>query len=75
MLGSITLWRSSRCSCIARSVVLLTTRFVGIFTSLLIPETKRRTLEEMTGEDHWLNIETGGATSMEGNYEDPEKAT
>lgn len=31
--------------------------FVGIFTSLLIPETKRKTLEELTGEDHWLNME------------------
>ena len=25
--------------------------FLGIFTTLLIPETKRRTLEELCGED------------------------
>jgi PHS family inorganic phosphate transporter-like MFS transporter len=28
--------------------------FVGIFTSMLIPETKRKTLEQLTGEDQYL---------------------
>jgi len=37
--------------------VLLTSRFVGIFTSLLIPETKRKSLEELTGEAHYYDIE------------------
>ena len=36
----------------------LTFRFAGIFSSLLIPETKRKTLEELTGEDHWITSET-----------------
>ena len=27
--------------------------FLGIFTTLLIPETKRKTLEELSGEDHY----------------------
>jgi PHS family inorganic phosphate transporter-like MFS transporter len=40
------------------SVHFVIFRFLGIFTSLLIPETKRKTLEELTGEDHWLRIET-----------------
>ena len=39
-------------------ILLLTTRFLGIFTTLLIPETKRKTLEELTGEDSWMNVET-----------------
>lgn len=34
---------------------MLINRFVGIFTSMLIPETKRKTLEELTGEDHYYN--------------------
>ena len=39
-------------------LLLLTTRFLGIFTTLLIPETKRKTLEELTGEDSWSDTET-----------------
>jgi hypothetical protein len=27
---------------------------------LLIPETKRKTLEELTGEDHWITTEGAG---------------
>jgi MFS transporter, PHS family, inorganic phosphate transporter len=38
---------------IRHTLRVLIVRFVGIFTSLLIPETKRKTLEELTGEDHY----------------------
>jgi hypothetical protein len=59
-------WRFLHCSCkdIHYSQIL-TLRFVGIFLSFLIPETKRRTLEEMTGEDHYLRMEVpqNGANS------------
>ena len=34
----------------------LTARFAGIFTSLLIPETARKTLEELTGSPHILRV-------------------
>jgi len=27
---------------------------------LLIPETKRKTLEDLTGEDHWITTGTAG---------------
>jgi len=48
---------------------------VGIFTSLLIPEPKRKTLEEMTGEDHWLNVEvpSNGDAGLSGANSDAEK--
>lgn len=45
----------------------LQARFVGIFTTLLIPETKRKTLEELTGEDHWLNMQTPANGTNSGN--------
>jgi MFS transporter, PHS family, inorganic phosphate transporter len=50
----------------------VTIRFCGIFTSLLIPETKRKRLEELTGEDHWITSEsTGtGANRAESGSED-----
>ena len=44
----------------------LTVRLVGIFTSLLIPETKRKTLEELTGEDqHYESGDHSGADSVD----------
>lgn len=50
-------------------------RLVGIFTSLLIPETKRKTLEELTGEDHWLNMEVpANDNNLSGTNSDNEKA-
>ncbi|XMA14358.1 hypothetical protein WAI453_007149 [Rhynchosporium graminicola] len=41
--------------------------FLGIFTTLLTPETKRKTLEELSGEYAFANNETitGGATVTE----------
>ena len=44
-------WKFSHCSCkdIHHSQIL-TLRFVGIFLLFLIPETKRKTLEELAGE-------------------------
>lgn len=58
MLGWIMSWRFLRCSCTRPNIYFVIFRLLGIFTSLLIPETKRKTLEELTGEDHWLHIET-----------------
>src|SRR5271156_1555577 len=50
MHGSITLWRFSPCSCILpTTAVILTFRLLGCFTTLLIPETKRKTLEQLSG--------------------------
>lgn len=40
----------------------------GVFTTLLIPETKRKTLEELSGEDYYNN------PSVEMNTTDPDKA-
>lgn len=53
---------------IMSATCMLTNRFVGIFTSLLVPETKK-TLEELTGEDHYYDgssREDSGANSVEG---------
>ena len=46
--------------------------FLGIFTTLLIPETKRRTLEELSGEepaaaDALAQYHHGGAAAVEGS--------
>jgi MFS transporter, PHS family, inorganic phosphate transporter len=48
-------------------LLLLTPRFLGIFTTLLIPETKRKTLEELTGEDSWMNVETPASNEEKNN--------
>jgi MFS transporter, PHS family, inorganic phosphate transporter len=51
---------------------------VGCFTTLLIPETKRKTLEELTGEDHWLNMEVPAngdhSANLYGSNSENEKA-
>ena len=39
----------------------------GVFTTLLIPETKRKTLEELSGEDYYNN------PSVEMNTANPDK--
>jgi len=45
---------------------VLTDRLVGVFTTLLIPETKRKTLEELTGEDSYYNTDiNSGADSVD----------
>lgn len=52
------LWKYLLCSCkFPLLLPYLTSRLVGVFLSFLIPETKRKTLEELTGEDHWLHME------------------
>lgn len=38
--------------------------FLGIFSTLLIPETKRKTLEELSGEEAAIH---GGSDGMGGN--------
>jgi MFS transporter, PHS family, inorganic phosphate transporter len=50
---------------ISDPVQCLIFRFVGIFTSLLIPETKRKTLEQLTGEDEYYNE---ADTSLNGHH-------
>jgi len=50
---------------------------VGVFLTFLIPETKRKTLEELTGEDHWLHMEVpanGDHTNLSGSNSENEKA-
>lgn len=52
--------------------------FLGIFTTLLIPETKRKTLEELSGEEaalHGVNDMAGhdhGAMMVKDERESPE---
>ena len=55
--GWIMSWRSLHCLCKFpfSSTSSYFYRLVGIFLSFLIPETKRKTLEELTGEDVWMN--------------------
>lgn len=66
--GWIMSWRFSPSLCLSSiSSFYWQFRLVGVFTSLLIPETKRKTLEELTGEDHWLNNETPGNGTHSGN--------
>jgi hypothetical protein len=47
---------------------------VGVFLTLLIPETKRKTLEELTGEDHWLHMEVPANGDLENLSGSDEKA-
>jgi PHS family inorganic phosphate transporter-like MFS transporter len=56
---------------------ILTLRLVGVFLTFLIPETKRKTLEELTGEDHWLHMEVptdGDHANLSGSNSENEKA-
>jgi PHS family inorganic phosphate transporter-like MFS transporter len=52
----------------------LTLRLVGVFLTFLIPETKRKTLEELTGEDHWLHMEVPANENLSGSNSENEKA-
>lgn len=50
---------------------------VGVFLTFLIPETKRKTLEELTGEDHWLHMEVPSNddhANLSGSNSENEKA-
>ena len=44
-------------------------RFLGIFTSLLIPETKRIPLEKLTGESIEVQFEMEAVEDEDGRYD------
>ena len=48
--GQIMLCKYTHSSCNSTPSLDINFRFLGIFASLLIPETKRKTLEELTGK-------------------------
>jgi hypothetical protein len=43
----------------------------GVFTTLLIPETKRKTLEELSGEDYYNNPTIEMNTTNSDKLDDP----
>jgi hypothetical protein len=53
---------------------LMISRFLGIFTSLLIPETKRIPLEKLTGESVEVQFEMEAVGDEDGRYDSDEES-